>query len=101
MTLKGVLQNHRPPTGHRPPKTDNRPTDRSSTDPLTTDNRLRTHRQVVQRPTDHRLTDTSSNDPTATYHQLTDSPTYLQLTTNPLTHETYFNLETIIRASLF
>ena len=65
----GLLQNYRPPISYRPPTTDHRLTDRSSTDPLTTD-----HRQVFPRPTDSPTTDVPN-----------------QLTTNPLTQQTYLN----------
>ena len=64
----GVLQNHRPPTDRRPP----------------------THRQVLHQPSDHQLIDRSSTDP-----PITDLPTLLQLTKNPLTHQSYFNRVTI------
>ena len=33
--VSGVLQNHQPPIGHQPLKTDNRPTSRSCNDPPT------------------------------------------------------------------
>ena len=49
----------------------------------TTDNQLPTHRQVLHRPTEHRQPTT---DPPTIEHQFTDSPTFSQLTTNPLTH---------------
>ena len=99
----GLLQNYRPPTGHRLPTTDHRPTDRSSTDPPTNNHQptdkcspdpptsvLPTHRQVFHQPTDHRLTDRSSTDP-----PITDSPILLQLTNNPFIHQSYFNRVTI------
>ena len=61
--LVGVLQNHRPPTGHRPLTTDHRLTDRSSTDPQTIDYQLidslsaeqRTHQLTGLPSIDHRL----------------------------------------------
>ena len=49
----------------------------------TTDNQLPTHRQVLHRPTEHRQPTT---DPPTIEHQFTDSPTFLQLTTNTLTY---------------
>ena len=88
-----------PPTPRRL-KTDQRPTDKCSTDPTTTDNQQLAHRQVL-----HRLpTTTSPKSSPATYrsrihrpadHQLTNSPTLLQLTTNLLIHPSYFNRDTI------
>ena len=78
----------KPPTTDRSPTTDHRPTDKFSTDPPTTDppisappiHRPPNQRQILHRPTDHRIT---------------DSPTLLQLTNNPLTHQSYFNRVTI------
>ena len=67
----------KPPTTDRQPITDNRPTDRCSTDPQTTDKRPTdkcstdpptnnhrppTDRQVLHRPTGHRLIDPNTND---------------------------------------
>ena len=70
-TWNSVLKNHQPPAFprvlHSP--ADHQLTDRSSTNPPT-------HRQFLHRPTDH---------------QLTDWQTLLQLTTNQLTHQTYFS----------
>ena len=70
----GVLQNHRPPT------TDHPPSDKFSTDPPTTDS-------PAGSPPTHRSLTTDHQFPTPT----TDSPTLLELTTNPLTHQTYFS----------
>ena len=39
LAQKTILQKHRPPVGHRSPTTNHPPTDRSSTDPSTTNNR--------------------------------------------------------------
>ena len=98
-----MAQNRRitkPPTTDRPPTTNNRPqTHRQVL------HQPSTHRQVLHRPTNHQpLTTNSPTDPPSpipidinspthrpTNHQLTDSPTLLQLTTNPLIHQTYFN----------
>ena len=113
---KGVLQNHRPLKGHRP-------TDRSSINPLTTDNQPTnkcytvlptnnnqppTYPQLLHWPTDHQLTNRSSTEPVTTDHQLTNSPTFLQLTNKPLTQpyfnhleQPFFNHEIIIWASMF
>ena len=103
----GVLQNHRPPTGHPPlsapgpppthrtPTTDRWPTEKCSTDPSTTNNRPPTHRQVLYWPTEHQQPTHRHVLHRPTDHQLTDSPTLLQLTNNPLTHQTYFSRFTI------
>ena len=95
----------KPPTIDRPPST--------NIQPATTDKRPTTHQQSApptHRPlrTDHRPTGKCSTDtltgPPPTYwspthqptdHQLTDSPTLIQLATNPLVHQTYFNRATI------
>ena len=69
VVLVGVLQNHRPPTGHRPP----------------------THRQVLHRPTHHRPPTHLQVLHRHTDHPITESPTLLQLTNNPLTLQSYFN----------
>ena len=67
----GVLQNQWPPTGHRPPRTDHRPTNRSSTDTQTTD-------PPTSAPTTHRPSTTdspacppSTHRPPTNDHQLT------------------------------
>ena len=108
---KGVLQNHRSPTGHRPPTND------PPTGPPPT-YRPPTHRKVLHRPTNHRPTDKCSTNPPTTdqptsvppthrppthrqvlhrpaNHRLTDSPILLQLANNPLTCQSYFNRVTI------
>ena len=77
------------------PITNHRPTDKCSTDPMTTDNRPPTHRQVLHRPTDHQPLTHQKVLHRPTDHQFTDSPTLLQLTNNPLTHQSYFNRVTI------
>ena len=89
----GVLQNHRPtdrsstdlPTTKTDSPTIASPTHRPPTHGhalyRSTDHWPSTHWQVLHQHTDHRLT----NPPT------TDSPTLLQLTTSPLTQQTYFN----------
>ena len=82
--------NHRQATDYQQPTSDHRQatTDSStkcSTDPLTIENWPPTHRQVL-----HRHSNRSSTDPL-----ITDSPTLIQLTTNPLIHQTYFNKATI------
>ena len=85
----GVLQNHRSATSHRPLTTDHRPTNRSSTDPLTTDSPTSappTHRQ----PTTDQPTGAPPLHRSPTYQ-----PTLLQLTNNPLTHQSDFNRVTI------
>ena len=71
MQLKGRIT--KPPTTDRPP-TGLPPTHRPPT-----------HRQVLQRTTNHRLT---------------DSPTLLQLSNNPLTHQSYF-IELILSTTNF
>ena len=80
----GVLENHRPLAGYRPPTTDHRPPTDSTPTHRPTDHRLLTYRQVFNRTTSCR----------PETHPLTDSPiTDLpnQLITNPLTHQTYLN----------
>ena len=74
-----ILQNYRPLTGHRQP---------------TTDTQQVVHRQSI---TDQRLTDRSSTNPTTTDHQLTDrfstdTPTH-RVSWPPTTwlNQTYFN----------
>ena len=95
----GPSPTHRSPTTNPPtsappkqcpPTTNHQPTDKCSTDhqqpttnqwtsvPLT--HRPPNHRQVLHQPTDHRLT---------------DSPTLLQLSNNPLTHQSFFNRVTV------
>ena len=71
---KGVLQHHRPPTGHRPPTADHRRMDRSSTDPPTTDRRL----------TANIRTDPPTNDPQPTDRFSTNPPTTDPLAIDPL-----------------
>ena len=79
LNLMGVLQNHRPPTSHR--QVLHRPTDKRSTD-----------RPTSAPPTnDHRLTSRSSTDPL-----ITESPTLLQLTTNPLIHHNRVTIGSIL-----
>ena len=63
--------------------------------PLATDHRQVLHWSINHQSTDkcsidHRLTDRSSNNPV-----ITGSSTLLQLTNNPLTHQSYFNRVTI------
>ena len=59
-----------------------------------TDNRPATPRQVLHRPTNHRHLNHQPTNHRPPTHQFTDPPTTgspTQLTTNPSTHQTYFN----------
>ena len=85
----------KPPSTDRPPTADNRPPTHRQVLYQPIDQRQPTHRQFLHRSTDHRPPTQRQFLHRRTDHRLTDSPILLQLTNNPLTHQSFFNRVTI------